>query len=260
MHEVDDTVILRRHLRPPTTVIKPETLRAAEAHLKQRDRKLARVIEAYGPCTLGSKRRDPFHVLCGSIISQQLSVKAADTIQARVAAAVLATVAADAAAGGAPAVVGEAIQTLVFTPGHFLGVDHEQLRACGLSNAKARWLRALAEATHSGSFSFARLRRMDDEAAIEALDALPGVGRWTAEMFAIFALDRIDIFSMGDVGLRNALNRLHGRRIRSENGKPAHERLDDEAVLKRTARWAPYRSVASWYLWRMSDGDNNSWA
>lgn len=242
-------------------MIKAETLRAAEAHLKLRDRKLARVIEAAGPCTLGSRRRDPFHVLCNSIISQQLSIKAADTIQSRVAAAVLATIAVDATADGAPVVADEAVKKLVFAPGHFLGIEHERLRACGLSNAKAKWLKAIAEATHSGAFSFKKLGRMDDEAAIEALDTLPGIGRWTAEMFAIFALDRIDIFSLGDVGLRNGMNRLHGKRVgKQANGKPIHEKLDDEATLRKAKRWAPYRSVASWYLWRMTDGDSESWA
>jgi DNA-3-methyladenine glycosylase II len=89
------------------------------------------------------------------------------------------------------------------------------------------------------------LRKLDDETALEILDALPGIGRWTAEMFLIFAMDRLDIFSMGDVGLRNGLNRLHNR----------GEKLDDAATLVLTARWAPYRSVASWYLWRVTDGD-----
>lgn len=204
-------------------MIKPETLREAEAYLRRRDRKLAALIDTHGPAHLGRRRRDPFHVLCGSIISQQLSTKAADTIQARVAAAT--------GAGSR------------FTPAHLLGVAHDQLRACGLSNAKAMWLRALAEATHTGALDFRALRKLDDEAAIERLDALPGIGRWTAEMFLIFALDRLDIFSLGDVGLRNGLNRLHN------GGAP----LDLDAVLAITARWAPYRSVGSWYLWRLGD-------
>ncbi len=221
-------------------MISTTRLRAAEAHLSARDPKMAKLIAAQGPCTLGRKRRDPFHVLCASIISQQLSVKAADTIQARVASAVLATIAADAEVEGAPVVAREAAARLVFTPAHFLALDGERLRAAGLSNAKAKWLRGIAEATQSGSFSFGALKRMDDEAVIEALDALPGIGRWTAEMFAIFALDRLDLFSLGDVGLRNAVNRLYNK-----GGK-----LDDEATLRRAKKWAPYRSVASWYLWR----------
>jgi DNA-3-methyladenine glycosylase II len=206
-------------------MIEPETLRAAEAHLRQRDKKLAKLMDAHGPSTIGTRRRDPFHVLCSSIISQQLSIKAADTIQARVVIALNA---------------GKR-----FLPAHFAAAEHEQLRACGLSNAKAKWLKALGEAHTSGVLSFPRLRKLDDEAAIELLDALPGIGRWTAEMFLIFAMDRLDIFSMGDVGLRNGLNRLH-------NGGA---KLDDEATLALTTRWAPYRSVGSWYLWRLTDSD-----
>jgi len=209
-------------------MIKAEILSEAEAHLRRRDRKLAKLIDAHGPCTIGSKRRDPFHVLCGSIISQQLSTRAADTIQARVAAAT--------GAGKR------------FRPAHLLAADHEQLRNCGLSNAKAKWLRALALAAHEGSLSFATLRKLDDETAIEVLDALPGIGRWTAEMFLIFAMDRLDIFSLGDVGLRNGLNRLH-------NGGA---KLDDAASLAITAKWAPYRSIGSWYLWRLTDNDLKS--
>ena len=205
------------------TTIKPEVLDQALAHLRRRDRKLARLIDRCGPCTLGTRRHDPFHTLCSSIISQQLSAKAADTIQARVAAATLA---------GAR-----------FKPAHFLQIAPEQLRACGLSNAKAKWLKAAAEINHADPSWFGRLRRLDDEAAIAMLDALPGIGRWTAEMFLIFAMGRLDIFSLGDAGLRRGLNLLHNK----------GEKLDDEACLSITARWAPYRSVGSWYLWRMAD-------
>ncbi len=204
-------------------MIEPEILRTAEAHLRRRDKKLARVIDAHGPCTIGGQRRDPFHVLCSSIISQQLSSRAADTIQARVVAA--------ASAG------------VRFKPAHFMALTPEALRACGLSNAKAKWLRAVAEVNHADAAYFRKLGKLDDEAAIEALDALPGIGRWTAEMFLIFALGRLDVFSLGDAGLRRGLNLIHNH----------GEKLDDEATLAITARWAPYRSVGSWYLWRIAD-------
>jgi len=211
-------------------MIPAETLRHAEAHLRRRDRRLARLIEAHGPCTLGRRRRDPFHVLCTSIISQQLSSKAADTIQARV-----------------EALTGTRGR---LRPAALLGLSVAQLRSAGLSTAKAKWLHALAQAVDSGALSLRHLRRLDDEAAIEALDALPGIGRWTAEMFLIFALDRLDIFSLADVGLRRGLSQLHN------DGEP----LDDDAILTLTARWAPYRSVASWYLWRAADGAVEAWA
>jgi DNA-3-methyladenine glycosylase II len=204
-------------------VIKPDLLDEAVAHLRRRDKKLARVIDAHGPCTLGGRKSDPFHVLCSSIISQQLSSKAADTIQARVALATM--------AGSR------------FKPAHFLGTTPEALRACGLSNAKAKWLRGVAEVHHADANYFRKLNKLDDEAAIEVLDALPGIGRWSAEMFLIFALGRLDIFSLGDAGLRRGINVLHNK----------GEKLDDERTLAITAKWAPYRSVGSWYLWRLAD-------
>lgn len=202
----------------------------AERHLSDVDEKLALLIRQHGPCTLTASKRDPFHVMCSSIIGQQLSVKAADTIQARVAART--------SAGKR------------FLPAHFLKTEHEALRGCGLSNAKASWLRGISEQVESGTFSFKRLARMNDDDAVAALDALPGVGPWTAEMFLIFALHRPDIFSMGDVGLRRSMDRLYNK------GK----KLTDAKTLKISRQWAPYRSVASWYLWRLADGDNQTWA
>ena len=206
------------------------TLRLAERHLSAVDPLMARLIARHGPCTLGARRRNPFHTLCTSIISQQLSSKAADTIQTRV-------------------------QQLLkanphFRPAHFLAARHADLRACGLSNAKARWMVEIARRTHSKEFSFSRLARLDDEAAIAMLDALPGIGRWSAEMYLIFALDRLDIFAMDDVGLRRGVNRLYG------NGR----KLSDRRTLQITKPWAPYRSVASWYLWRLGNEEPANWA
>ncbi|MFP5358428.1 MAG: DNA-3-methyladenine glycosylase family protein [Gammaproteobacteria bacterium] len=208
----------------------PPDLTHAHQHLARSDRHMAALIERFGPCQLGRRKRDPFHVLATSIIGQQLSSKAADTIQKRV----------EAAAG---------CTSGTLRPEHLLGLEPDALRACGLSNAKSRWLRAISQDAQDGTLDFRKLRRMDDETAIRTLDALPGVGRWTAEMFLIFALNRLDIFSMGDVGLRNALQRLYNK------GKT----LDDAPTLALTARWAPYRSVASWYLWRLTDGDVQTW-
>ncbi len=188
---------------------------------------MAELIRAHGPCSIAQKQRDPFAVLAASIIGQQLSSKAADTIQKRV----------EVLIGGS------------LNPSALLSQTQESLRACGLSNAKARWLITLAEATATGVLDFDALNHMDDDSAIEGLDALPGVGRWTAEMFLIFALHRLDVFAMGDVGLRNAINRLYGK----------GRKLSDARTLKITKTWAPYRSVASWYLWRSIEGENPNW-
>jgi DNA-3-methyladenine glycosylase II len=206
------------------------TLREAESHLSRVDPVLAPLIARHGPCRLGAKARDPFHILCTSIISQQLSTKAADTIQQRV------------------HVLLKARPHL--KPAHFAAATHAELRACGLSNAKAKWMVEIARRTREKEFSFRKLVKLDDEAAIEMLDALPGIGRWSAEMYLIFALDRLDIFAMDDVGLRNSVNRLYGR----------GRKLSDKRTLAIAKTWAPYRSVASWYLWRLGNEEPENWA
>lgn len=211
-------------------MISANTLAEAERHLARSDPLLARLIKHHGPCGIGRKRSDPFRVLASAIIGQQLSTKAADTIEARV----RKTLGAE--------------KTL--TPTHFAGADIPRLRACGLSNAKSKWLLALAEAAASGSLDFKKICRMDDAALMQVLDDLPGIGQWTAEMMLIFAFDRLDVFSMGDAGLRRSVNLMYNK----------GRKLSDARTLKLTATWAPYRSIASWYLWRVADGDNTSWA
>ncbi len=217
-------------------MIPTKALRAAEAHLAAADPVMAKLISHFGPSTLGRKRRDPFHVLCASIIGQQLSAKAADTIQKRVATLI-----------GAP--------MDCFEHTHFGSATQQSLRACGLSNAKGKWLLELASRRSDGRFDATALARLDDAALCIELDALPGIGLWTAEMMLIFAFDRLDVFSLGDVGLRNAINKLYAPKGR--DGKP--KKLDDKKTLKITKPWSPYRSIACWYLWRGIDGDIGNW-
>ncbi len=204
-------------------MIERDVIAAAERRLARQCPHMRRLIRSHGPCPIGASRRDPFQVLCSSIISQQLSTKAADTIQRRV-----------------HALVGAKKR---MTPTQLLAVTPEALRACGLSNAKAKWLQALAKQVESGELDFRKLGKMDDATALVTLDALPGVGLWTAEMFIMFAMDRLDVFSMGDVGLRNGVNRLFG----------SGAKLDQRATLEIVERWSPYRSIASWYLWRHTE-------
>jgi DNA-3-methyladenine glycosylase II len=206
----------------------PQQRDEADHDLRRADPVMASLVERFGPCGLMRRRRPAFEVLAASIISQQLSNKAAGTIQRRV-----------------ETLLGGALDAAALA-----AADHEALRAAGLSNAKARWLKTLGEQTASGALRFRRLAHLDDEAAIHELDALPGVGRWTAEMFLIFALGRLDIFSMGDVGLRNAVNALYN----------SGAKLDEAATARITDRWAPWRSVASWYLWRLTDAEDSVWA
>lgn len=195
---------------------------------------MAELIMKYGPCTLGRQPRDPFHVLCSAIIGQQLSTKAADAIQQRVAKAVA---------------LGDS-EPNVFAPLHFLGARQADLCSAGLSRAKARWLVEIACSVRDGDLDFSCLRKMNTDEARARLETLPGVGRWTAEMFLIFALDHIDIFAMGDAGLRRSINRLY-------NGG---QKMGAEETAIVVGHWTPYRSIASWYLWRLIDGDSWIWA
>lgn len=212
----------KRKTSPDSTALAGR-LRKAERHLAKVDPVMRRLIRTYGPCTLGTRQRDFFHVLCTSIVSQQLSTKAAETIQKRLEALVKAD----------PHIL----------PATLMKTAHDQLRACGLSNAKAKWLVEIARRVHENEFSFEVLNELDDEPAIEMLDALPGIGRWSAEMYLMFALNRLDLYSLGDLGLRRGVNVLYNK------GRP----LSDTRTLKRAETWAPYRTVASWYLWRSSD-------
>ncbi|HEY0979743.1 MAG TPA: DNA-3-methyladenine glycosylase 2 family protein [Candidatus Paceibacterota bacterium] len=162
-----------------------------------------------------------FAALAASVTGQQLSVKAADTIWARL----------EAACGGA--VTPEAIKRLR-TP---------TLRKAGLSAAKAKTLKELSAAVLSGKLDLLALRKMPEEEAIEKLSSIWGIGRWTAEMFLMFALERADVFSPGDLGLRRAMETLYNL------PKDVHVR-ELEAIA---IRWSPHRTFASRVLWRIRD-------
>lgn len=193
----------------------------AMTHLRRRDRILRDVIDAAGPCTL-RPRRDRFEMLAGSILSQQLSTAAARTIRLRLVERV----------GG----------RLAAEP--LLALADEEFRACGVSAQKAAYLRDLAARVASGSLPMDRLGRLPDEDVIERLTVVKGVGRWTAQMFLIFALGRPDVLPHDDLGVRNAIRRLYGL--------PEMPRRDE---IDRIAEpWRPYASVACWYLWRSLDG------
>lgn len=188
----------------------------AEQHLRKADRVMAKLVRKHGPCKLGGRAFRPFHALTTAIISQQLSVKAAETIALRVAV-------------HAPR---------PFEPDSLLKVAPEALRAAGLSGAKTKYIHGLARLVEEGNLDFLQIRKLHDEAAIAALTAVPGIGRWTAEMFLIFTLKRPDVLSLGDAGLSRAVRLLYG----------------EDADMERVAeRWRPFRSVASWYLWQHLD-------
>ena len=190
------------------------------AHLSRADPLLASLIERIGPC--GFRRRPGgFGAIFYSILAQQLSTKAAATIRARLVAA----------CGGA------------VTPERMLELPASAFAEAGVSRPKARYLRALAETVRADSRFFDRLSRLDDEAVTERLTGLLGVGRWTAEMYLIFSLGRLDVLPMGDVSIVAAASEVLGMR-----------RTGALRRLPRLARaWQPYRSVAVWYLYAHLD-------
>jgi DNA-3-methyladenine glycosylase II len=199
-------------------VLTSERQRLAEQHLLRSDRVMAKLVRRHGNCGIVTGAFRPFHALTTAIISQQLSVKAAETIASRVAL-------------HAPR---------PFEASSILTVAPESLRAAGLSGAKAKYIHGLARLVEEGSLDFVHIRKLHDEAAIAALTEVPGIGRWTAEMFLIFTLRRPDILSLGDAGLSRAVRVLYG----------------DTADMQHVAeRWRPYRSVACWYLWKHLDSN-----
>jgi DNA-3-methyladenine glycosylase II len=196
----------------------------AERYLAHNDTVMALLIEKHGRCNL-VRQTEYFRVLCGSIISQQLSTKAADTIERRF----------------------WSLLNNEITPTNVLALSVEDLRGVGCSGAKATYILSVAEHAANGSLPFDQLDSMDDEEIISSLVQVKGVGHWTAEMFLMFAMNRPDVFAPDDLGLRNAIIRLYGEQYHfSSSTKPKEFAMFAE-------RWKPFRTVASWYLWRSLD-------
>jgi DNA-3-methyladenine glycosylase II len=194
---------------------------AAVAHLRRRDAVLGALIERVGPYQLRAKR-SPFEVMLQTIVSQQLSSRAADTIYARLATA-----------------MGSA------RPEGILSLSDDELRSCGLSRAKAAYVKNVALDFSARRYTRRSFARLDDDAIIAALTSIKGVGDWSAHIFLIFALHRMDVFPIGDLGLRNGMLKTYGLRKSTKLAR-----------LERIAEaWRPYRTVGSLYMWRSYDSD-----
>ena len=190
----------------------------ARRALMRRDPVIATLIRQHGECGLASAQRtDPFHALLHAIIAQQLSTKAARTIEGRFSALF----------DGNP------------TPAAVSRVSDEQLRAVGFSGQKVRYVRDLCGRILDRSLQLHALDAMIDDDVIQALTSVKGIGRWTAEMFLMFRLHRPDVLPVGDLGIVKAVQRAYKLRT-----LPSPERL-----TKIGETWRPYRSVACWYLW-----------
>ncbi|MFN7692650.1 MAG: DNA-3-methyladenine glycosylase family protein [Burkholderiales bacterium] len=207
----------------PAPGITPEYWDDACKHLGRRDRVMKKLIPQFGEARLQSKG-DPFTTLARSITGQQISVKAAQSVWERFVAL---------AEGPAHKI----------PPARVLGLDVPALRGAGLSLRKAEYLRDLATHFEAGKVHVKQWAQMDDEAIIEELIAIRGIGRWTAEMFLIFYLMRPNVLPLDDVGL------LKGISLNYFSGEPV-SRAEAREVGE---NWAPFRSVATWYLWRSLD-------
>jgi DNA-3-methyladenine glycosylase II len=222
-------------VHPSRTRKPPYDADAAIEHLSTRDPKLAKLIARAGVFTLRTAgSQSPFEALTEAIIYQQLHGKAAATIHRRL------------LEGFAPVCgIGNHPE-----PQHLLDCPNEQLRAAGLSHNKALALRDLAAKTLDGTVpSLAKIRRMSDDAIVEHLSQVRGIGKWTVEMFLMFKLGRPDVLPVDDYGVRKGFALTFLGLKPTDKVTPAD--LPKAAVLeKRGEKWRPYRSVASWYMWR----------
>jgi DNA-3-methyladenine glycosylase II len=198
-------------------------LEKADLFLRSVDERLAAVMAVVGPCTLTRTAHfRPFEALLSSIAHQQLSGKAAATILGRIR---------DNVGGGKWP-----------TPEAVVAARTLKLRKCGLSGAKVLAVKDLARKTLDGTVPSARLlHRMEDEEIIDRLTQVRGVGRWTVEMSLMFRLGRLDVLPLDDFGVRKGFSRLYTKR----------ELVTPKALAAHGERWRPYRTVASWYMWRV---------
>ncbi len=201
----------------------PDDLKKAADFLRRKDKILARLIKAHGLCRMQPWQSEPFTSLIDSIISQQISTKAAATISER-----------------AMKLAGRAGR---FSPSKLAAVSEEDLRACGLSGAKTRYVQGIARAVLDKQIDLKKLRFSDDVTLVKELTQLKGVGKWTAEMLMIFAYGHADVLSLGDWGLRR------GAQIAFQ----LEQSPNDNVFIGMAEAWRPYRSVASWYLWRAAE-------
>ena len=197
----------------------PEYWQEACADLMKRDRILRKIIPAYGPAHLAS-RGDPFVTLARSIVGQQISVKAAQSVWERVV---------------------DVCPKLV--PAQFIRAGQEKLAGCGLSKRKAEYILDLADHFRNGTVHVAKWAEMEDEDVIAELTQIRGIGRWTAEMFLMFNLMRPNVLPLDDIGLINAISQNYF------SGEPVTRSEAREVA----ANWEPWRTVATWYMWRSLD-------
>jgi DNA-3-methyladenine glycosylase II len=217
--------------------------------LSAADPKLGRLIQRAGPFTMRiASAQSPFEALVESIVYQQLNGKAASTIHRRLLESFGPTLDPPTLAAALPQRVGSHP-----TPQQILDCPNEQLRAAGLSANKSLALRDLAAKTIDGTVpTLAQIRRMSDEAIIEHLTQVRGIGVWTVQMMLIFRLSRPDVLPTGDYGVRKGFALTFGKLKPTDKVTPLDLPTPAE-MEKRAKKWHPWCSIASWYLWRACD-------
>lgn len=198
--------------------IPPAIYPKAQRHLSRRDAVLKRIIKQIGPCTLRCNE-DYFAVLARAIIAQQISTKAANSIYTR---------------------LRQALQPTGLQPRPLLDAGDDMLKQAGISPAKMRYLRDLAARVDKRELVLSELPKLTDEEVIAQLLPVKGIGRWTAEMFLIFGLGRLDVLPVADLGLRVGVQKQY-----ELPEQPAKEKL-----IALAEPWQPYRSIATWFIWR----------
>ncbi len=197
----------------------PPYWQSAINYLGSKDRVIASLIATY-PNEVLLGHQNPFSTLVKAIVGQQISIKAAAAIEER-------------------------LESLIghFSTKHYLAAPEDELRQCGLSRPKIRYITNVAKALDSGQLTPSTWSTMSDDEIAKQLISISGIGPWTAQMFLIFHLHRADVLPLGDVGLLKAINLNYGE------GK----QLSDSEIRKIAQVWQPYRTVATWYLWRSLD-------
>ena len=199
-----------------------DLLNAAHRHFQKTDKVMAKIIKQCGPISPDKSKQPHYHALVVAIINQQLSMKAAGTIEKRLR---------DKTGGR------------FFKAETILKLKTTAMRECGLSNNKVRYICTLAQAIADGELNFRKLTRKNDEDVRDELIQYPGIGPWSVDMFLMFSLHRADIFPIGDLVIRRSMQ-LHYKMA---------DGVKHNKCISIADSWRPYRSVASFYLWKTSD-------
>lgn len=206
-------------------------INAAIKHLRKNDPKLRSLIDEIGPCTLFENNslvhKPHFHVLVWAILNQQLSVKAAKSIEEKL----------------ARLLTSPSSRKKHFNLEGISTLNDKQLASCGLSRQKIKYLRVLCNAIQTNQISLRNLSNKDNDSITNMLSPLPGIGPWTIDMFLMFSLGRLDVLPVGDLALRKAIEQNYTL--------PVNATHDDYYTIAEV--WQPYRTIASWYLWASVD-------